>query len=307
MASYGPAKAELGKKTKGGGATTLLGKFTSQLNDLMSVLDASDPNFIKCVKPNDIKSPLEVKAQLVLDQLRYSGVLQVVQIRKAGYPTRKSLSDFRGLYWAVAGISSREIADYQEVDFSGRRRFAESKDLEFCNKIVGSLRRRHEGCDAMRVGHTMVFFKPEILSLLNETRKSLEEIVAIRSQTLYRRHIAYRKIRSLYEIRDNLRAVTADGNQHNRGNVSATPLLKLRLAEFTTAIGTYRTEVTLATDLLDRLQQVQMVFDSLDLALSVDGKSSFPDIISEFKNAEQIAKSLEDLGVSHPSQPVIFF
>lgn len=40
-------------------------------------------------------------AELVLQQLRYSGVLEAVQIRKMGFPVRKSHLEFRQLYWML--------------------------------------------------------------------------------------------------------------------------------------------------------------------------------------------------------------
>lgn len=56
---------------------TIVSRFSKQLLDLMGLLGASQPHFVKCVKPNNSKSADLVDTDLVLRQLRYSGVLEV--------------------------------------------------------------------------------------------------------------------------------------------------------------------------------------------------------------------------------------
>jgi len=53
-------------------------------------LDSSNPHFIRCIKPNIEKKPKLFDNNLVLVQLRYTGLLETVKIRKAGYPFRTS-------------------------------------------------------------------------------------------------------------------------------------------------------------------------------------------------------------------------
>ena len=63
-------------------------KFRLQLNDLMKVLDTTDSRYIRCVKPNDQMSANSFNTLRALEQLRYSGVFEAVEIRKKGYPFR---------------------------------------------------------------------------------------------------------------------------------------------------------------------------------------------------------------------------
>jgi myosin VIIa len=77
---------------------TLGAKFAKQLNDLMVTLNATEPHYIRCVKPNKSKAPMEFNAPMVLQQLQYSGVFEAVQIRKSGYPFRYTHGDFRKRY-----------------------------------------------------------------------------------------------------------------------------------------------------------------------------------------------------------------
>lgn len=50
--------------------------------------------FVRCFKPNAFKQPSKFDPQLVLTQLRYSGMVEAVKIRKAGYPVRIPYKEF---------------------------------------------------------------------------------------------------------------------------------------------------------------------------------------------------------------------
>lgn len=56
---------------------TLASRFTGQLHQLINVLQESEPHFVRCIKPNNNKNPITFDTDLVLRQLRYSGVLEV--------------------------------------------------------------------------------------------------------------------------------------------------------------------------------------------------------------------------------------
>lgn len=57
----------------GGKPKTLGAQFKAQLQDLMNTLNATNPHFIRCIKPNDLKVGGVIDGQRIQDQLRYSG------------------------------------------------------------------------------------------------------------------------------------------------------------------------------------------------------------------------------------------
>ncbi|XP_030063162.1 unconventional myosin-X [Microcaecilia unicolor] len=69
-------------------------QFKDSLHSLMSTLSSSNPFFIRCIKPNIRKMPDQFDQTLVLNQLRYSGMLETVRIRRAGFPVRRPFQDF---------------------------------------------------------------------------------------------------------------------------------------------------------------------------------------------------------------------
>ncbi|XP_014693242.3 unconventional myosin-VIIb isoform X1 [Equus asinus] len=73
---------------------TLAGQFKRSLDQLMKILTSCQPYFIRCIKPNEYKKPLLFDRELCLRQLRYSGMMETVHIRKSGFPIRYAFDEF---------------------------------------------------------------------------------------------------------------------------------------------------------------------------------------------------------------------
>ena len=54
----------------------------------METLETAKPYFIRCIKSNNDKAPRSFDDDVVLRQLRYTGMLQTIKIRKSGYSVR---------------------------------------------------------------------------------------------------------------------------------------------------------------------------------------------------------------------------
>ena len=87
---------------------SLVGVFKSQLNELLRVINDTDPIYVRCIKPNDTHEPDRLDRDRVLEQLRYSGVLESVQVARSGYPTR-FLLDMFCVQYRVLGASVADI------------------------------------------------------------------------------------------------------------------------------------------------------------------------------------------------------
>ncbi|KAG5833155.1 hypothetical protein ANANG_G00272860 [Anguilla anguilla] len=96
---------------------TVSSQFRDSLHSLMATLSASNPFFIRCIKPNMEKNPNRFDPEVVLNQLRYSGMLETVKIRRAGFPVRRTFQDFFSRYKMIlrdgdrAGDERRRCVD----------------------------------------------------------------------------------------------------------------------------------------------------------------------------------------------------
>ncbi|XP_078715773.1 unconventional myosin-Ib-like isoform X3 [Lampetra fluviatilis] len=68
---------------------TASSQLKTSVNALMKDLLIKNPNYIRCLKPNDRKSGSLFQDDLVLNQVRYLGLMENVRVRRAGYVFRQ--------------------------------------------------------------------------------------------------------------------------------------------------------------------------------------------------------------------------
>ncbi|GAB5370834.1 hypothetical protein AAMO2058_001527400, partial [Amorphochlora amoebiformis] len=73
---------------------SIMKHFQRSLGELMHKLNAADPHYVRCIKPNVHKVPKMFQTSKVLEQMNCAGLFQAVKIRKAGFPNRVSLDKF---------------------------------------------------------------------------------------------------------------------------------------------------------------------------------------------------------------------
>lgn len=62
--------------------------------DLLSKMVVGQPHFVRCIKPNDDREALKFCQERVLAQLRSTGILETVSIRRQGYSHRIPFEEF---------------------------------------------------------------------------------------------------------------------------------------------------------------------------------------------------------------------
>lgn len=70
--------------------------------DLLQKMVAGSPQFVRCIKPNDLRAPKSLEPAKVLKQLRYTGVLETIRIRQHGFSHRFTFADFFTQYRMLA-------------------------------------------------------------------------------------------------------------------------------------------------------------------------------------------------------------
>ncbi|KAM8787797.1 unconventional myosin-VIIb [Rhynchonycteris naso] len=114
----GKAGSQLFKSADSGRQrATLAGQFKQSLDQLMKILTNCQPYFIRCIKPNEYKKPLLFDRELCLRQLRYSGMMETLHIRKSGFPLRYTFEQFSRRFCVLLPSAARlQLLDnFQEM------------------------------------------------------------------------------------------------------------------------------------------------------------------------------------------------
>ncbi|KAJ9153639.1 hypothetical protein P3X46_027059 [Hevea brasiliensis] len=128
-------------------------KFKGQLFKLMRQLENTTSHFIRCIKPNTKQLPGVYEDDLVLQQLRCCGVLEVVRISRSGYPTRITHQDFARRY----GFLLWETNVSQDP----------------LSISVAVLQQFNAAPETYQVGYTKVFLRTGQIAKLEEQRKQV--------------------------------------------------------------------------------------------------------------------------------------
>uniref|UniRef100_A0A667XTV2 Myosin IXB n=1 Tax=Myripristis murdjan TaxID=586833 RepID=A0A667XTV2_9TELE len=69
-------------------------QFQTSLTKLLETLGRAEPFFIRCIRSNAEKKEMHLDEALVFQQLRYTGMLETVRIRRSGYGAKYTFQEF---------------------------------------------------------------------------------------------------------------------------------------------------------------------------------------------------------------------
>ena len=91
-------------------------KFCKEMKQLKKELKACDHHYLRCLKPNEEKKPNLFFSNFVFNQIQYLGVLATIQVRKNGFPMRRTYEDFYENYKLVLSkVIDKSKADFKEI------------------------------------------------------------------------------------------------------------------------------------------------------------------------------------------------
>ncbi|EKX36969.1 hypothetical protein GUITHDRAFT_165588 [Guillardia theta CCMP2712] len=74
--------------------TSVSTQFRQQLVSLVSAISKTSPHFIRCINPNNVRSPALFDTFACLEQLRCGGVMDAVHVTRSGFGSRYPYHDF---------------------------------------------------------------------------------------------------------------------------------------------------------------------------------------------------------------------
>lgn len=78
--------------------TTTATQFKIAIGALIKNLQSKNPNYVRCIKPNELKQPMIFEMALVQHQVRYLGLIENIKVRRAGYAFRQDYDAFLDRY-----------------------------------------------------------------------------------------------------------------------------------------------------------------------------------------------------------------
>ncbi|CAA2969997.1 myosin-11-like isoform X1 [Olea europaea subsp. europaea] len=166
------------ESTKSSKFSSIGSRFKLQLQQLMETLNATEPHYIRCVKPNNLLKPAIFENANIIQQLRCGGVLEAIRISCAGYPTRCPFFEFINRFGLLA--PDVLVGNYDEK--------------VACKKIL-----ERKGLKGFQVGKTKVFLRAGQVAELDARRTEVLRNAAKSIQRCIRTHVARKQFVALRE------------------------------------------------------------------------------------------------------------
>uniref|UniRef100_A0A671U2Q3 Myosin IG n=1 Tax=Sparus aurata TaxID=8175 RepID=A0A671U2Q3_SPAAU len=160
--------------------------FKNSIVALVDKLACKEPYYVRCIKPNEMKSPVLFDDARCQHQVAYLGLMENVMVRRAGFAYRQPYSRFLQRYKMTC-----EYTWPQHLMASDR-------------EAVETIVTQHGFQDDVAYGHTKLFVRtPRSLFTLEQERAALIPILVLFLQKVWRGALARmrcRRMRAIYAI-----------------------------------------------------------------------------------------------------------
>ncbi|XP_051774892.1 LOW QUALITY PROTEIN: unconventional myosin-XV [Erpetoichthys calabaricus] len=157
-------------------SATVAARFQQSLSELIARLQKCKTLFVRCLKPNPKKLPGIFDADYVNLQLRHSGILETIYIRKEGYPIRIPFKSFIKRYSAFLG-----------------KEYLHLPDTEKCSTILQTF--AGPAPELYQLGVSKVFLKDTLYQLLEDQWRDTQTWAAVTIQRNIRGFITRKNLR----------------------------------------------------------------------------------------------------------------
>jgi len=155
------APAAGGKKK----ANTVCTRFRESLAELMAKLDEAQPHFVRCIKPNQERVKSKFTSKVVMDQLLYSGVMELINIHCSGFPEQHTFEEVKHHYDPLleAGAGDPRAEAYM----NGLKKMLLESLGESPNMTAQDVEH------GVKIGKTMVFMSLKVKTALERMRHKI--------------------------------------------------------------------------------------------------------------------------------------
>uniref|UniRef100_A0AAY4CWS4 Unconventional myosin-Id n=1 Tax=Denticeps clupeoides TaxID=299321 RepID=A0AAY4CWS4_9TELE len=156
--------------------------FKNSMISLVENLSCKEPYYVRCIKPNDVKSPLLFERERCRHQVEYLGLLENVRVRRAGFANRQTYPRFLQRYKMISQFT------WPNHDLPS--------DREAVKRLLQGCGFEHDAA----YGKTKVFIRtPRTIFSLEELRVEMVQRIVLFLQKVWRGTVArmrYRRMRA---------------------------------------------------------------------------------------------------------------
>uniref|UniRef100_A0A671NE27 Unconventional myosin-Id n=1 Tax=Sinocyclocheilus anshuiensis TaxID=1608454 RepID=A0A671NE27_9TELE len=156
--------------------------FKNSMISLVENLASKEPYYVRCIKPNDVKSPLLFEHERCKHQVEYLGLLENVRVRRAGFANRQTYPRFLQRYKMISEFT------WPNHDLPS--------DKEAVKRLLQGCGFEHD----VAYGKTKVFIRtPRTIFNLEEQRAEMVKRIVLFLQKVWRGTLArmrYRRMRA---------------------------------------------------------------------------------------------------------------
>jgi myosin heavy subunit len=134
--------------------TSVGSQFRTSLQSLVDDLERTQPHYIRCIKPNLNKAAGSFMSGEVLKQLRYSGMMEAIRIRREGYAFREEHASFYNRFSVL--LTAKDL---------------EGEELSIVQLVKVLSKRLHVTGIDWQIGHSKIFLRRELADKLDRLAK----------------------------------------------------------------------------------------------------------------------------------------
>ncbi|GLH07676.1 Myosin heavy chain, muscle [Gryllus bimaculatus] len=187
-AGGGGGKGAATKRHLGSAFQSVSQKHREQLNNLMTTLKSTQPHFVRCIIPNELKQAGLIDSHLVMHQLTCNGVLEGIRICRKGFPNRMVYPDFKLRYTILCSNLVKEISNPRDA-----------------TQVI--MEHVQIDTEQYRMGNTKVFFRAGVLGQMEELRDERLGKIISWMQAWIRGYLARKEYKKLQDQRIALQVV----------------------------------------------------------------------------------------------------
>ena len=95
---------------------TLIRQFKKQIQELFRKIQDSNKIYVKCINPNNKKMPKNYDRNIISEQMKYLGILELIKIKQKGYNVHITKEDFQNEYkYLINGIKLNTTKTLENV------------------------------------------------------------------------------------------------------------------------------------------------------------------------------------------------